>query len=77
MMCLTRIYCRRKRDGVLFRFNSKNVMKEYSRKNHECKRTMPIIDRSEFIRFRDARYENPTWIKSQQFDGMAMLSERR
>ena len=52
-------------------------MKEYSRKNHECKRTMPIIDRSEFIRFRDARYENPTWIKSQQFEGMAMLSERR
>lgn len=75
MMCLTRIYCKRKRDGVLFRFNSMRVMREYSRANNECKKSLPVIDRAEFMRLRDRRYENPTWIKSKQFNGMAMMRD--
>jgi hypothetical protein len=75
-MCLTRIYCRRRRDGVLMRFNSKAVMLEYSKANHEGKKTLPVIERSEFIAEKN-RYENPTWIHSCQFNGMAMLTEAR
>ena len=76
-MCLTRIYCRRKRDGRLFRFNSTASMLAYSRANHENRRTLPVIDRSEFIAYRDRSYDSPTWIRSTQYEGMAMLSDAR
>ena len=75
-MCLTRIYCVRRRDNVLFRFNSKATMVAYSRENHETPKTMPMIDRTEFIR-RKNRYASPTWVRSTRHDGMAMLTEAR
>ena len=73
-MCLTRIYCRRRRDGVLVRFNSRAAMVTYSKANHEGKRSLPVIDRSEFIQAKK-RYENPTWVHSTQYTGLAMLNE--
>lgn len=74
-MHLTRIYCRRKRDGVLFRFNSRESMLRYTRDNGEGRRTMPVIDRTEFIRYRNQRYQNPMWIRSTMYVGMAMMRE--
>lgn len=73
-MCLTRIYCLRKRDGVLFRFNSKSSMVAYSRDNHETPNTLPMISRTEFIS-RKRKYSMPRWIHSTKHDGMAMLGE--
>lgn len=52
-------------------------MLAYSRANHENKRTLPVIDRSEFIAYRDRSYDSPTWIRSTQYEGMAMLSDAR
>ena len=75
-MCLTRIYCRRRRDGVWLRFNSKAVLLDYSRAHHENKKSLPVMERSEFIADKK-RYENPTWVRSCQFAGMAMLTEAR
>ena len=72
---LVRIYCRR-RDGVWFRFNSLHALRSYSRANHESKRTLPIKDRSEFIVAKN-RYENPRWIHSCQYEGMAILTDAK
>lgn len=73
-MCLTRIYCLRKRDGVMFRFNSKAAMLAYSRDNRETPHTLPMISRDEFIR-RKRTLSTPRWIHSTRYAGMAMLGE--
>ena len=74
-MCLTRIYCVRTRDGVLFRFSDKAGVVAYSRANHETPRSLPIIDRTEFIRRRNSKYDNPIWIHSKIYRGMSILKE--
>lgn len=73
---LIRIYCRRKRDGVWLRFNSRHAMLAYSRANNENRRSLPVEDRSKFIEDKK-RYENPQWIRSCKFEGMAMLTDAR
>lgn len=74
-MCLTRIYVVRKRDGSLMRFNSRHALVSYTREQHETRRTLPVITRTEFIR-RKGSYEQPAWVRSTQHDGMALLVDR-
>ena len=76
-MCLTRIYVRRKRDGRLMRFNSVAALRNYRKNEHENRRTLPTITREEFISIKNRRYEQPTWIKSVIYDGMALLADER
>lgn len=74
-MCLTRIYVRRKRDGRIMRFNSASLLRRYRRDEHLSKRTLPEITRDEFRLFKGQTYENPTWVLSTRYEGMALLAE--
>ena len=73
-MCLTRIYCLRKRDSVIFRFKSRGTMVAYTRENHETPKTLPMIDRAEFIRRKNG-YTAPEWVHSKRHRGMSILKE--
>lgn len=69
-----RVYARRRRDGRLFRFDSRRDMVSYSRREHESKRSLPIITRSELIAYKRS-YSDPRWLKSIMDEGTAMLVE--
>lgn len=69
-----RVYARRRRDGRLFRFDSRWDMVSYSRREHESKRSLPIITRSELIAYKRS-YSDPRWLKSSMDEGTAMLVE--
>ena len=77
-MCLTRIYCLRTRDGVIFRFKSWAAMIAYSRENHETPKTLPIISRTEFIKWKRKKKNKQvelTWVDSIRIPGMSILRE--
>ncbi len=74
-MCLTRIYCQRRKDLKLFRFRSKAALVAYSKANGETRKTLPIIERSTFITERNRLYESPQWVDSVQFAGMSFMRE--
>jgi hypothetical protein len=58
------------------RFNSASLLRRYRRDEHLSKRALPEITRDEFRVFRGQTYENPTWVLSTRYEGMALLAER-
>lgn len=89
-MCVTRIYCLRGRDGIAFRFKSRKAMVAYTRENHETPKTLPMISRTEFIKWKrrkekeierrkkkDGKSERTelTWVDSVIIPGMSILRE--
>ena len=74
-MCLDRIYVRRRRDGRLLRFKSMRALRVYCKSEHMGKKGMPIITRTQFIGYKNAGYDDPRWITSKIYDGMAILVE--
>ena len=70
-----RVYARRRLDGRLLRFDTRRDMVEYSRRENETPRSLPVITRGEFIRCK-AVYDDPRWVRSVVDHGTSFLVER-